>query len=74
MRDDRRVGRMVVVGYLIGCAVVFGLMMALLTRCCPRSPDVAHVFAAAAVAFQAGIMGAIIDGPWSTHHMHELYH
>jgi hypothetical protein len=35
----------------------------------------AAVFAAAAVAFQAGIMGAVIGiGPWSAHHKHELYH
>jgi hypothetical protein len=74
-RLDHSFGRMIVVGYAVGFIVVFGLMMALLTLVVHGVSTEAAVFAAAAVAFQAGIMGAVIGiGPWSAHHKHELYH
>jgi hypothetical protein len=74
-RLDHSFGRMVVAGYVVGFIVVFGLMTALLTLLVHGVPVEAAVFAAAAVAFQAGIMGAVIGiGPWSAHHKHELYH
>jgi hypothetical protein len=74
-RLDHSFGRMIAVGYVVGFIVVFGLMMALLTLVVHGVSTEAAVFAAAAVAFQAGIMGAVIGiGPWSSHHEHELYH
>ena len=74
-RLDHSFGRMIVMGYVVGFIVVFGLMMALLTLVVHAVSAEAAVFAAAAVAFQAGIMGAVIGiGPWSSRHKDELYH
>jgi hypothetical protein len=67
-------GRVLVIGYVVGFAVVFVLMLAILTVVVHGVPLVGGVFASIAVAVQAGIMGAVIAiGPWSARHEREIY-
>jgi hypothetical protein len=71
---DTSFGRMLVVGYLAGFVLIFGLVLILLLAV-TNIPDWAAVFASLAVAVQAGIMGAVIAiGPWTARHERELYH
>jgi hypothetical protein len=72
---DRSFGHMIVVGYLTGFVIVFGLMLALLLTMAAGISDWAAVFAALAVAVQGGVMGSVVAvGPWTAHHSHDLYH
>ena len=58
-----------------GFIVVFGLVFALFRFLEPDIPWGAALFAALAVAVQAGIMGAVIAiGPWTSRHEHDFYH
>ena len=72
---DHSFGHMLILGYLSGFFVVFGLVFALFRFLEPDIPWGAALFAALAVAVQAGIMGAVIAiGPWTARHEHDFYH
>jgi hypothetical protein len=71
---DRSFGRVLIVGYVTGFVVAFGLVTALLLLAGRDVSVAAAGFAALAVAgFAGGTLGAVIAlGPWAAKHDHDI--